>query len=126
MEGPDDKRGKYPLEGRQGRPDPAQEGPVAIGPPKNALGNTHSQCPPIDFRSLPNADVATSILKEIAESFSSEANSNETPIVSFVDTGFLIDPVWDSAADGDQVPSIGNPERGLAATTYHQQITTSF
>ena len=99
MEGPDDKRGKYPREGRQGRPDPAQEGPVAIGPPKNALGNTHSQCPPIDFRSLPNADVATSILKEIAESFSSEANSNETPIVSFVDTGFLIDPVWDSSVD---------------------------
>jgi hypothetical protein len=64
----------------------------------NALGNEHSQCPPKDFRSLPNADVATSILKEIAEGFSSEANNNnETPIVSFVDTGFLIDPVWDSS-----------------------------
>jgi hypothetical protein len=66
----------------------------------NALGNEHSQCPPKDFRSLPNADVATSILKEIAEGFSSEANNNnETPIVSFVDTGFLIDPVWDSSVD---------------------------
>ena len=51
-------------------------------------------CPARDFRSLPNANEATMILREIAQDF-----SQHDDIVSFVDTSFIIDPVWDSATD---------------------------
>jgi hypothetical protein len=50
----------------------------------------------------PNADGATMILREIAKGFSaspSPSPSSPPPIVSFIDTNFLIDPVWDWAED---------------------------
>jgi len=61
---------------------------------------------PENLRTLPNANMATSIVKEIAEGFSTRTTVNsgnasikEIPTVSFIDTRFLIDPVWDSAMD---------------------------
>jgi hypothetical protein len=57
----------------------------------NGLKDEAVSCPMKDQRIPPTADAATTILREIAESFS--------PIVSFLDTNFIIDPVWDSAKD---------------------------
>ena len=70
----------------------------------NGMGFKHSMCHPMDGRTLPNADVATSILKEIAEEFSSPTTNNSSSTdqeatVSFVDTNFLLHPVWDSQLD---------------------------
>eukprot|EP00531_Pseudo-nitzschia_arenysensis_P003589 CAMPEP_0116155362 /NCGR_PEP_ID=MMETSP0329-20121206/22268_1 /TAXON_ID=697910 /ORGANISM="Pseudo-nitzschia arenysensis, Strain B593" /LENGTH=112 /DNA_ID=CAMNT_0003652393 /DNA_START=191 /DNA_END=529 /DNA_ORIENTATION=- len=57
-----------------------------------------SRCPPGDIRSPPNAKLASGILREIAESYS-DADDNEDPIVNFLGTGFVTDPVWDSPED---------------------------
>ena len=66
----------------------------------NGLGFAYSACPPTDFRTFPNTDFATSVVKKIAEDFSSEAKKNNVnEVVSFLDTRFLMDPVWDSNMD---------------------------
>ena len=56
-----------------------------------------SSCPPGDMRSPPNARLASRILQEIVEGFSRDANNS--PIISFIDTSFVTDPVWDSPED---------------------------
>ncbi|VEU40363.1 unnamed protein product [Pseudo-nitzschia multistriata] len=61
-----------------------------------------SDCPPTDFRTPYNARVCNRMLGEIAESFGAGGgpNGNDTAAeVFFVDTGFVTDPVWDSAED---------------------------
>ena len=63
----------------------------------NALGFDYYKCPAYDFRTVPNAKMATSLLKEIVETHAIDEDSKE--VLSLVDTSFLIDPVWDSAAD---------------------------
>ena len=71
----------------------------------NAMGAWYSKCPPIDGRSLPNADIATTILRDIAEDFSfassssNNSNNRNASFVFFLDTNPIIDPVWDSAED---------------------------
>lgn len=62
----------------------------------NGMGWKQRQCPPGDFRTPINAKIATNVVKEIADGFS--RNTTLTP-VSFIDTSFLIDPVWDAAPD---------------------------
>lgn len=82
----------------------------------NGLKSDIVMCPTSDHRHPPNADLATRILKEIVK----ESNRQQQPpaqnnirdgdaealpspsdnrIVSFLDTSFLIGPVWDSAPD---------------------------
>ena len=63
----------------------------------NALGYDYYKCPAYDFRTVPNAKMATSLLKEIVETHAIDEDGKE--VLSLVDTSFLIDPVWDSAAD---------------------------
>jgi len=84
--------------------DPANSGPAlrrillrSLHP--NAMGYQHSMCPPMDFRTLPNAHEATSVVREIAHGHANDHNSNDAPRVGFVDTRFLLDPVWDSNKD---------------------------
>jgi hypothetical protein len=55
----------------------------------NGLGTRFTTCPPVDVRTPINAAIATEILREIAD------NQN----ITFLDTSFLIDAVWDSAPD---------------------------
>jgi len=64
----------------------------------NGLKWDVSMCPPRDMRGPVNADGATTILREVAESFVGVRNE-QSPIVSFLDTSFLLDPVWDSPED---------------------------
>ena len=63
----------------------------------NALGFTFYKCPAGDYRTVPNAKMATSLLKEIVETHAIDEDGKE--VLSLVDTSFLIDPVWDSAED---------------------------
>ena len=63
----------------------------------NALGYDYYKCPAYDFRTVPNAKMATSLLQEIVETHAIDEDGKE--VLSLVDTSFLIDPVWDSATD---------------------------
>lgn len=75
----------------------------------NPMGHRHSVCPPIDFRTLTTAEKATSIVEEIARSYHDDDDLQEPaddsekqpppPSVGFVDTRFIMDPVWDSSRD---------------------------
>ena len=66
----------------------------------NGMGYRQSACPPSDWRTFPNSEVASLMVKKIAEGFSSEAKkNNDQEVVSFLDTRFLMDPVWDSSMD---------------------------
>jgi len=55
----------------------------------NGLGTHFTQCPSIEARTTINAAIATEILRDIAHSQN----------LTFLDTSFLIDAVWDSAKD---------------------------
>ncbi|GFH62050.1 hypothetical protein CTEN210_18526 [Chaetoceros tenuissimus] len=64
------------------------------------MGWDRRSCPPRDFRTPINAEIANKILHDIADGFSKQESRNTTLVpVSFIDTSFLIDPVWDSAPD---------------------------
>lgn len=56
----------------------------------NGFSHRHIKCPQDDSRTPLNAKVATQTLFEIA---------NEIPVVSVLDTTFLMDAIWDSARD---------------------------
>ena len=78
----------------------------------NAMGFLYHRCPALDFRTVPNAKMATSLLKEIVETHATNEDGKE--VLSLVDTSFLIDPVWDSAPDGSHYKN----EAGLLETKY--------
>ena len=63
----------------------------------NALWFDYYTCSAYDFRTVPNAKMVTSLLKEIVETRAINEDGNE--VLSLVDTNFLIDPVWVSAKD---------------------------
>jgi len=63
----------------------------------NGMGYMRTMCPPKDFRTPINALMATMVLEEIVEEF--EHGENKPSFVSLVDTGSVINPVWDSAKD---------------------------
>ena len=63
----------------------------------NAMGYKYHTCPARDYRTIPNAKMATSFLKEIVETHAIDEDGKE--VLSLVDTTFLLDPVWDSAPD---------------------------
>ena len=66
----------------------------------NALWFDYYTCSAYDFRTVPNAKMVTSLLKEIVETRAINEDGNEVnEVLSLVDTSFLIDPVWDSAKD---------------------------
>jgi len=79
----------------------------------NALGFDYYKCPAFDFRTVPNAKMATSLLKEIVETHAMDEDGKE--VLSLVDTSFLIDPVWDSAED---MSHYRKNEAGLMETKY--------
>ena len=66
----------------------------------NGLKRNIEVCPSVDLRHPTNADLATMILKEIVQETNQQEDAAESPnIVSFLDTNFLIGPVWDSGSD---------------------------
>ena len=81
----------------------------------NGLKSDIVMCPTNDTRHLPNADLATRILKEIVEETNQQQERQpqndrregdvealspcHNNIVSFLDTSFLMGPVWDSSSD---------------------------
>ena len=79
----------------------------------HALGFDYYKCPAYDFRTVPNAKMATSLLKEIVETHAMDEDGKE--VLSLVDTSFLIDPVWDSAED---MSHYRKNEAGLMETKY--------
>jgi len=65
----------------------------------NGLGFRHVKCPPADRRTYPNAEIATSIVRDIAAAVDAARGEEAAVTTTFVDTRFLIDPVWDSQQD---------------------------
>ena len=78
----------------------------------NAMGFDFHQCPARDYRTIPNAEMATSLLKEIVETHATNEDGKE--VLSLVDTSFLIGPVWDSSPDSSHYRN----EAGLLETKY--------
>jgi len=79
----------------------------------NSMGYEYHKCPAADYRTIPNAEMATSLLKEIVETHAA-INEDGKEVLSLVDTNFLIDPVWDSPADLSHYRN----EAGLMETKY--------
>ena len=77
----------------------------------NALKRDVSVCPPRDMRNPHTANVATTIMRDIAKTFSSSS-----PAFSFLNTEFLMNPFWDSAYDYNHYEH-GN-EAGMAESKF--------
>ena len=58
----------------------------------SGLGQRYTSCPSPDSRTPINSAIANELLREIVNGFSDDR-------VMFLDTSFLMDPVWDSAKD---------------------------
>jgi len=91
----------------------------------NGINLRINQCPLYDIRTPPNAYITTKILQEIAEDFSSFSFSKNitnnssrrkltTPLVSVLDTNFLMGPVWDRPKDWNHFTG----EAGLMETKF--------
>ena len=67
----------------------------------NGLKRDAVSCPAKDWRNPINSDIGNIILQEIANGVASNNTRDDVtlPPVSFIDTTFLIDAVWDSASD---------------------------
>jgi len=55
----------------------------------NALGDVKTTCPPEDWRSPPVIDTYNEIIKNLSSSMN----------ISFIDTNFIVGPLWDISAD---------------------------
>ena len=77
-------------------------------------GQECQSCVPALVSGVSNSKMPTSLLKDIVGTHATDEDSKE--VLSLVDTSFLIDPVWDSAADMSQYD--GNTAIGVMEAKY--------
>ena len=64
------------------------------------IGNAAGSCPPVDWRSPTVIDGYNfAIQKALRELAGSQQQSNRTSPITFIDTNFIVAPMWDSADD---------------------------